>query len=176
MTRYVWPLIAVIVILPIFWLGLGEGRNVNELQSQYIGKAAPEFDLPTLKDPMKRLSNKDLSGQVSLVNVWATWCAGCRAEHAFLMELFREGSIPIFAINWRDNRQAALTWLSQLGDPYAASGFDEDARVGIDWGVYGAPETFLISQQGNVVYRHAGPLNRTIWDREFLPRIEGMSQ
>ena len=176
MNRYVLPLVGVLVCLPILMLGLREGRNPNELPSQYIGKPAPEFDLPTLKNPQKRLSNKDLVGQISLVNIWATWCVGCRQEHEFLMELYREGSVPIFAINWRDNKDDALIWLDQLGDPYVASGFDEDARVGIDWGVYGAPETFLINADGNVVFRYAGPLNRAIWDRDFLPRITEMAK
>ena len=139
--------------------------------SEAFRKPAPEFDLPTLRNPTQRISNADLKGEVSIVNIWATWCVGCRTEHGFLMELFAERSIPIYGINWRDNRSDAIGWLEQLGDPYVASGFDEDARVGIDWGAYGAPETFLINPEGEVVYRFTGPLNRSLWEQEFVPRI-----
>ncbi len=169
MNRYLLPLIGVVVLIPILILGLNS--DPSELPSQFIGKPAPEFDLPTLRDAQQRISTADLKGQVSVVNIWATWCVGCRAEHEFLMQLFRENSIPIYAINWRDNRTDAMNWLAQLGDPYVASGFDEDGRVGIDWGVYGAPETFLINADGQVVYRFTGPLNNVLWEQEFLSRI-----
>ena len=169
MNRFLLPLVAVLIIIPIFVLGLRSDPSV--LPSQYIGKPAPEFSLPTLEDPLKTLSTDDLKGQISLVNIWATWCGGCRTEHGFLMELARNKTIPIYAIDWRDNRPDALRFLEQLGSPYVASGFDEDGRVGIDWGAYGAPETFLISAEGTVVYRFTGPLNRTLWEQEFVPRI-----
>ena len=169
MNKYLLPLIAVVILIPILVLGLRS--DPSQLPSQYIGKPAPEFDLPTLRDPEKRVSTADLSGGFSLVNIWATWCAGCRAEHGFLMQLHQEDVIPIYAINWRDNRPDANNWLAQLGDPYVASGFDEDGRVGIDWGVYGAPETFLVNAEGHVLFRYPGPLNRAVWDREFAPRI-----
>lgn len=169
MNRYLLPLIGVVVLIPILILGLGS--DPSELPSQFIGKPAPEFDLPTLRNPEQRIGTADLSGQVSLVNIWATWCVGCRAEHEFLMQIYREDNIPIYAINWRDNRADALNWLAQIGDPYVASGFDEDGRVGIDWGVYGAPETFLLNADGQVVYRFTGPLDRALWEQEFMPRI-----
>ena len=173
-TRYMLPLYAVIIMIPILYLGLQS--DPSELPSQYIGKPAPDFDLPMLKDPTKNVSTADLQGKVSLVNIWATWCGGCRAEHAFLMQLSREKTIPIYAINWRDNRPKALSWLAELGDPYVASGFDEDGRVGIDWGVYGAPETFLVNTEGHVVYRFTGPLNRASWEEEFVPRIAELTK
>jgi len=169
MSRYLLPLIAVILFIPILVLGLRNDPSI--LPSQYIGKPAPEFDLPTVKDPSQRFSSADLVGQVSVLNIWATWCVGCRAEHEFLMQLSRDGSIPIHSINWRDNRTDALQWLKQLGDPYTASGYDEDGRVGIDWGVYGAPETFLLSAEGTVIYRFTGPLTWDLWNQEFVPRI-----
>ena len=174
MNRYFLPFIAALILIPIMILGLRS--DPSELPSQYIGKPAPTFDLPTLRDPSKRISDADLRGQFSLVNIWATWCAGCRAEHQFLMELSREKSIPIYAINWRDNRDDALSWLAQLGDPYVASGFDGDGRVGIDWGAYGAPETFLLNAEGHVVYRFTGPLSRALWNQEFVPRIAELSK
>ena len=169
MNRYAIPLIGVLILIPILILGLRS--DPSALPSQYIGKPAPEFSLPTLEDPARTFSNEDLRGQVSLVNIWATWCGGCRTEHGFLMELARSNTIPIYAIDWRDKRPAALKWLEQLGNPYVMSGFDEDGRVGIDWGVYGAPETFLINADGNVVYRFTGPLSRMAWEQEFEPRI-----
>ncbi len=174
MNKFILPLVAVAIIIPIFVLGLGSDPSV--LPSQYIGKPAPDFDLPTLKDPLQRISTANLRGEVSLVNIWATWCVGCRAEHEFLMQLAEEGSVPIYAINWRDNRADALGWLAQLGDPYVASGFDEDGRVGIDWGVYGAPETFLVNADGHVVLRYPGPLDGVVWEREFAPRIAELRQ
>jgi cytochrome c biogenesis protein CcmG/thiol:disulfide interchange protein DsbE len=155
---------------------LGLRSDPSKLPSQFIGKPAPVFDLPTLRDPTRRISTSDLIGQISLVNIWATWCVGCRAEHEFLMELERQQDIPIYAINWRDNRADALNWLAQYGDPYIASGFDEDGRVGIDWGVYGAPETFLVNTDGHVMYRFTGPLSRELWEREFVPLIAELTE
>jgi cytochrome c biogenesis protein CcmG/thiol:disulfide interchange protein DsbE len=174
MNRYILPLLAVLIVIPILVMGLFS--DPSKLPSQYIGKPAPQFDLPTLRDPAKRISTADLSGQVSLVNIWGTWCVGCRAEHNFLMRLYRDGEIPIFAINYRDNRPDAIAWLDDLGDPYVASGFDEDGRVGIDWGAYGAPETFLVNADGHVIHRYPGPLNQFIWDAEFVPLIAELSK
>jgi cytochrome c biogenesis protein CcmG/thiol:disulfide interchange protein DsbE len=163
------PLIAVVVLIPILILGLN--TDPRKLPSPYIGKPAPQFELPGLKDPSITVSTASLESRMTLVNIWATWCVGCRAEHQYLMQLAEQGTIPIYGINWRDSREQALSWLEQLGDPYVVSGFDADARVGIDWGAYGAPESFLVSAQGIVLYRYAGPLNQEIWEREFLPRI-----
>jgi len=174
MNRFLIPLLAVVIMIPILILGLGS--DPSELPSQFIGKPAPEFSLPTLKDPSKTFSTADLKGQISLVNIWATWCGGCRTEHGFLMELARTNTIPIYAIDWRDNRPDALNFMQQLGNPYVMSGFDEDGRVGIDWGAYGAPETFLISAEGTVVYRFTGPLNRALWEQEFVPRIAELTK
>ena len=106
-----------------------------------------------------------------LVNIWATWCVGCRQEHAFLNQLAAQKFIPIYGINWRDNGAEAQRWLRELGDPYVDSGFDVDGRVGIDWGAYGAPETFLISADGIVLYKHLGPLDQRLWQERFMPLI-----
>lgn len=176
MIRYLLPATAVLGLIVIFILGLDSERDPSLLPSPYVGKAMPEFELPTLKDPARTISSDMLKGQVSLVNVWATWCVGCRVEHPFLNQLAATEGIPIYGINWRDKRQDALSWLSQLGDPYTTSGFDEDGRVGIDWGVYGAPETFVIATDGTVVHRHAGALDQGIWDNEIAPIIEGLQQ
>ena len=169
MNRFLLPLIAVMIFIPILILGLN--TDPRKLPSPYISKPAPQFELPGLKDPSVTVSTASLAGRMTLVNIWATWCVGCRAEHQYLMQLAEQGTIPIYGINWRDSREQALSWLAQLGDPYVVSGFDADARVGIDWGAYGAPESFLVSPQGIVLYRYAGPLDQAIWAREFLPRI-----
>lgn len=169
MARYLTPLIVVGLLIPIFVIGLG--RNPNELPSPFIGKPAPEFELPTLKNPSQNVGSADFAGEAVLVNVWATWCVGCRQEHEFLLQLAQSGAIPIYGINWRDTRNDALRWLEQLGDPYVASADDRDGRVGIDWGVYGAPETFLIGPDGTVLHKHLGPLNWPIWQQDFVPLL-----
>lgn len=167
--RFIAPLFVLGGLVAIFYIGLGQ--DPSELPSPFIDKPAPQFDLPALKNPERRVSSRDYQDRTALVNVWATWCVGCRQEHDFLLQLARENTVPIYGLNWRDRRDDALLWLQQLGDPYVASGFDADGRVGIDWGVYGAPETFLISKDGRVLHKHLGPLNREIWERDFLPRI-----
>ncbi|MGB5626690.1 MAG: DsbE family thiol:disulfide interchange protein [Woeseiaceae bacterium] len=170
MSRYVLPLVAVVTLIVFLVIGLTRG-DPRALPSPFIGKPAPQFVLPTLKDPSATVGSSDLAGQVALVNVWATWCVQCRVEHQFLLDLASKGEIPIYGINWRDTRPEALRWLQQLGDPYVASGFDVDGVVGIDWGVYGAPESFLVSADGVVLFKQLGPLNRQIWERDFVPLI-----
>jgi len=169
MNRFLLPLVAVVVMIPILILGLN--TDPRKLPSPYIGKPAPQFERPGLKDPSITVSTASLEGRMTLVNIWATWCVGCRAEHQYLMQLAEQGTIPIYGINWRDSRAQALSWLEQLGNPYVVSGFDADARVGIDWGAYGAPESFLVNAQGIVLHRFAGPLNQAIWERAFQPRL-----
>ena len=169
MSRYLIPLLLVAIMIPVFIIGLN--RDPSELPSPFLNKPAPEFELPRLKDPSRTVGSADYAGQMVLVNIWATWCAGCRQEHAYLLKLASEADIPIYGLNWRDQRSKALAWLSELGDPYIASGFDADGRVGIDWGVYGAPETFLISADGIVLYKHLSPLSEMVWQRDFEPRI-----
>jgi len=169
MLRYVILIAAFVGLIAVFSVGLQ--RDPSELPSTYLDKQAPVVDLPGLENPDTRLVNSLLEGQMTLMNVWATWCVGCREEHPFLMELAARNVLPIYGINWRDNRADALRWLEQYGDPYVISGFDGDGRAGIDWGVYGAPETFLIDADGIVVHKHLGPLNETVWQRDFAPKL-----
>ena len=169
MLRFVAPLVVFGLMVVVFWLGLG--RDPSVVPSPLIGKPAPAFSLPRLNDPGQMLSDADLRGQVSLVNVWGTWCVGCRQEHDTLLAIAASGEVPIYGLNWKDDTLQARAWLQRLGDPYAATGVDADGRVAIDWGVYGAPETFLIAADGTAVYKHIAPLNLDIWQREFLPRI-----
>ena len=169
MWRYLVPILVFVILVGFFLRGLE--LNPGYVPSPLIGKPMPPFELPRLKDASLKLSDVDIQGQVALINVWATWCVGCRQEHGFLVELAERGDIPIYGLNWKDDRGAALGWLSQLGDPYVASAFDADGRVAIDWGVYGAPETFLVDQSGTVLFKHLSPLTEDVWRREFLPRI-----
>ena len=175
MNRFVWPLIAVMALLVFLIMGLRHG-DPRALPSPFIGKPAPQFELPTLKNPEVTIGTNTMAGDYSLVNVWVTWCVMCRAEHPFLLELAARKAIPIYGINWRDSRLEAIRWLDDLGDPYLASAYDEDGRVGIDWGVYGAPETFLLDPEGIVIYKHLGPLDAVIWQREFVSRMSGGGQ
>ncbi|MEX1266678.1 MAG: DsbE family thiol:disulfide interchange protein [Woeseia sp.] len=168
--RFLAPVAVFAILIPLFIFGLS--RDPSELPSPYIGNPAPSFSLPTLQDPDKTVGSDDYAGQLALVNVWATWCVGCRQEHAFLMELSERGEVPIYGLNWRDQRADALEWLDALGDPYVTSGFDADGRVGIDWGVYGAPETFLIGRNGDVLYKHISPLTEEVWQEKFRPLID----
>jgi len=171
MLRYLSPLLFLAVLIIVFAKGLGPERNLNELPSPFLDKQAPKFDLPGLINPDEQISSSVYAGEVAIVNFWATWCGGCRQEHGFLMELSRKNEIPIYGIDWRDRRVEALNWLSQLGDPYRVSGFDADATTGIDWGVYGAPETFLIGKDGRLLHKHLGPLDRNTWETDFAPLI-----
>lgn len=166
--RYAIPIALFVVIAGFFLRGLS--LNPTVLPSPLVGKPAPAFSLPGLVDPSRTVSNEDLKGRVTLLNVWGTWCVECRHEHAFLVELARSG-VPIYGLNHKDDRATALRWLATLGDPYVESAFDADGRVGIDWGVYGAPETFLIGRDGTVLHKHIGVLVPEIWQRDFLPRV-----
>lgn len=170
MNRFALPAIFVLALIPFFIIGLQ--HDPSELPSPFLGNPAPEFDLPSLTMAGERVGNASFDGRMALINIWATWCVGCREEHDFLMWLSENSAVPIYGINWRDNRNAALGWLQQYGDPYVDSGFDQDGRAGIDWGAYGAPETFLVDANGIVIHKHIGPLDEFAWERDFLPLID----
>jgi cytochrome c biogenesis protein CcmG/thiol:disulfide interchange protein DsbE len=172
MWKYSAPVVIFALLLLMFVKGLDPERDVNALPSPFLGKPAPQFELPSLTDPSKTVSNADFGDGMALVNVWATWCVGCRQEHDFLLQLAESGSIQMFGLNWRDNQVEAQRWLQQLGDPYIATAYDGDGRAGINWGVYGAPETFLVGPDGTVLYKHLGPLNRSLWQEYFVPHLE----
>jgi len=169
-SRFLLPLIAFAILIPIFVIGLG--KDPSQLPSPLINKPAPQFELPSVTDPTKTVGSADFENQMAIVNVWATWCVGCRQEHGFLMRLSQSGTIPIYGLNWRDNLPEAQRFLQQLGNPFVDSAFDQDGRVGIDWGVYGAPETFLVGADGTVLFKQLGPLNQTLWEQNFVPLIE----
>jgi cytochrome c biogenesis protein CcmG, thiol:disulfide interchange protein DsbE len=170
MIRYLLPLGVFIALLLL--LGAGLGLNPRLVPSPLVGKDLPEFTLEQLRAPDQTLSRADLTGKVSLLNAWATWCVECRREHPVLVDIAKQGAVPVYGLNYKDQRAEALTWLERLGDPYIASGFDANGRVGIDLGVYGLPETFLVDAQGVIVHKHIGPISNEIWQRDFVPVIQ----
>lgn len=169
MWRYLLPLAGLLVLVAFFYRGLHS--NPAMIPSPLIGKAAPEFALPSLRDPGKLVASKDLTGRMYVLNVWGTWCVGCRQEHEALLQIARTNVIPIVGLDWKDDRALAVRWLNELGDPYVDTAFDPEGRAAIDWGVYGAPETFLVSADGLIVHKHIAPLTLETWERDFLPRI-----
>ncbi|MFW2403768.1 MAG: DsbE family thiol:disulfide interchange protein [Gammaproteobacteria bacterium] len=169
MTRYLIPIVIFGLLVVVFTIGLD--RDPSFVPSPLIGKTAPAFELPLLNDPETLVTDTELRGQVWVLNVWATWCVGCRQEHDTLNRIASLGTVPIVGLNWKDDEALAKEWLEKLGDPYVATGFDGEGRVAIDWGVYGAPETFLIDGNGTVLYRHISPMTMETWQTEFVPRI-----
>ncbi len=152
-------------------LGVGLKLNPREVPSPFIGKPAPAFSLPQLHQPARSLSPADLVGQVWVLNVWASWCVACRVEHPLLVELSRQKQVPIYGLNYKDDPRNALEWLQKFGDPYTASALDANGRVGIDYGVYGVPETFVIDKAGVVRFKHIGPVTNEVWLRDLQPLI-----
>lgn len=169
MIKYLVPVGLFVVLAGFLYFGLG--RDKETLPSPLIGKTAPTFELARLDDPAKMFSNTELAGKPYVLNVWGTWCIGCRQEHGALLEIARRGEVPIVGLNWNDDRQQALSWLEQLGNPYSVSAFDGEGRVAIDWGVYGAPETFLVDANGKVIKKHIAPITVQIWEQEFVPLL-----
>lgn len=167
--RFLIPL-AVFVVMVVF-LAIGLTLDPREVPSPFIGKPAPAFTLPQVADAGKTLSPVDFKGQVALVNVWASWCVSCRQEHPVLLELARKNLVPIYGLNYKDEREDALAWLKQFGNPYSASAFDADGRTGIDWGVYGVPETFVIDREGIIRHKQTGPITPEILETKLLPLI-----
>jgi cytochrome c biogenesis protein CcmG/thiol:disulfide interchange protein DsbE len=153
-------------------LGWGLTRNPEVLPSPLIGKPVPEFELPPVQGRTLGLSSPDLKGEVSLVNVFASWCTACRYEHPVFMRIKEEGVVPIHGINYKDRPDDAANWLDDLGDPYTRTGTDRDGRVSIEWGVYGVPETFVIDREGRIVFKQVGPVLPEIWRDKIAPLIE----
>jgi cytochrome c biogenesis protein CcmG/thiol:disulfide interchange protein DsbE len=169
MKRHLLPL-AVFVVLSAF-LAVGLTLEPRALPSALIDKPAPAFRLPTLAAPEKSVASQDLRGQVWLLNVWASWCAACRDEHALITELAKSGVVPVYGLNYKDHRGDALRWLERHGNPYVASLSDTDGRVGIDYGVYGVPETFVIDRHGVIRHRFTGPVTPAALRDVILPLV-----
>jgi cytochrome c biogenesis protein CcmG, thiol:disulfide interchange protein DsbE len=171
MWKFLLPFAAFVALVVLFAFGLNPGRDIHALPSPLIGKAAPEFALSDVMDPSRTVSNAALKGQVYLLNVWATWCVPCRQEHAELLAIASQHAVPIIGLNYRDQRDKAKLFLEQLGNPYSAVAFDSTGRTAIEWGVYGAPETYLVDAKGQVIYKFITPMTEEVWEKEFLPRI-----
>ena len=170
MWKFIIPFALFVVLGAFLYVGLQ--RDPSYVPSPLIGKQAPEFSLPSLQDPAYPVSTTDLKGRAWVLNVWGTWCGGCREEHEVLVAISKQNAVPLIGLDWKDDNAAAQQWLRELGNPYAAVASDAEGRVAIDWGVYGAPETFLIGPDGTVLYKHIAPMTLDVWAKEFLPRIE----
>ena len=170
MVRYLAPL-GIFIILVIF-LAVGLTLKPHEVPSPLIGKPAPDFLLPQLQDANQHIGRKDLLGKVTLLNVWASWCVACRQEHPLLVQLARSGQVDIYGLNYKDSREDALRWLNQLGNPYKVSAFDYEGKVGIDYGVYGVPETYVIDKLGIIRYKLIGPLTPENLNKDILPLVK----
>ena len=174
MSRFLLPLVLFVGL--VVFLAIGLGRDPHEVPSPLINKPAPAFTLPQLHEPTKTFSAQEMRGKVWLLNVWASWCVSCREEHPLLLDFARSGSVPLYGLNYKDQRNDAIAWLNELGDPYLLSAADLDGRVGIDYGVYGAPETYLIDREGVIRFKHIGPLTPDVIQGKLLPLARDLSK
>jgi len=165
--RLLWPL--AIFILLVGFLAVGLRLDPREVPSPLIGKQAPAFELPVLHQPDRRFVPADMRGKVWLLNVWASWCVSCREEHPVLLALAKRGVMPILGLNYKDKGEDASAWLAQFGNPYHLSAVDADGRIGIDYGVYGVPETYLIDAEGVIRYKQIGPVTDAVLEQKILP-------
>jgi cytochrome c biogenesis protein CcmG/thiol:disulfide interchange protein DsbE len=172
--KFLLPLAAFAVLAVLLARGLN--LNPREVPSPFIGKPAPALALPRLEEPNTRFdAHQELRGQVWLLNVWASWCGPCRDEHPLWVDFARRSKVPLVGLNYKDKREQARPWLAQLGDPYKVSVSDLDGRVGIDWGVYGVPETFVIDRQGVVRFKHIGPMTQAVLREKVEPLLKTLS-
>ena len=157
-------------------LAIGLTLNPREVPSPLIGKPAPGFELPLLHAPDKSFSQKEMLGSVWILNVWASWCPPCLVEHPVVTDLARSGVAPVVGLNYKDAREDALPWLKRNGDPYKLSVFDIKGRIGIDYGVYGVPETYVIDRHGVIRYKHIGPLTPEIAQKKIRPLVAELNR
>lgn len=165
--------VAATLVIVLAW---GLNRDPSNLPSTLLGKAVPDFDLPPVQGRTLGLLGTDLKGEVSLVNVFASWCVACREEHPLFMALTAQGTVPLHGLNYKDQPDDAAKWLDSLGDPYRRTGADVSGRVAIDWGVYGVPETFVIGADGRIAYKHIGHVSEEVLTRTILPLVESLRQ
>ena len=172
--RFLVPFIVFVALAVFLYLGLQ--LNPREIPSPLINKPAPAFNLPQLHDPSKSLTVEAMRGQVWLFNVWASWCVSCRDEHPLWVAFAQSNRLPIVGLNYKDQRSDALNWLLQLGNPYVVSVMDSEGRVGIDYGVYGVPETYVIDKQGVIRMKHIGAINPSVLQEKILPLVQELSK
>lgn len=168
------PLVLFIALVGFLLIGLH--RDPHEVPSPLINKPAPDFQLHQLREPNKQFSPQEMRGKVWVLNFWGTWCVACRDEHPLLIEYSKTGAIPIYGVDYKDDRAAAMQMLEEEGDPYTLTVSDPEGRVSIDYGVYGAPESYLIDRNGVIRFKQIGPITNEVWQKEFLPRAKELSQ
>ena len=168
------PLILFVVLVMFLLVGLR--RDPHEVPSPLINKSAPEFQLPQLQKAAATFSAKEMRGKVWLLNFWGTWCVACREEHPLLVQYAKTGAVPIYGVDYKDERAAALQWLDEFGNPYTLTAFDVDGRVSIDYGVYGAPESYLIDRNGVIRFKQIGPITEDVWQNKILPLAKQLNQ
>lgn len=161
------PLILFVVLVAFLLVGLR--RDPHEVPSPLINKSAPDFQLPQLQPATATFSAREMRGKVWLLNFWGTWCVACREEHPLLVEYAKTGVVPIYGVDYKDERAAALQWLNEFGNPYTVTAFDVDGRISIDYGVYGAPESYLIDRKGVIRFKQIGPITEDVWQNKILP-------
>jgi len=171
MNRFVLPLGVFALLAIVLAIGIKHSPEKGTIPSPLIGKAAPQFTLPVLSDPDRMFRSADLKGRWYVINVWGTWCVSCREEHSVLLEIRKTAQVPLIGLDWKDEDSQAVQWLARLGNPYEVVAADHEGRIAIDWGVYAAPETFLVDPQGIVVYKYTGPLTLEAWQTQFVPRL-----
>jgi cytochrome c biogenesis protein CcmG, thiol:disulfide interchange protein DsbE len=169
--RFTIPIVLFALLVVVLAIGIKQSPDKDLIPSPLIGKPAPAFSLPSLTDPGKRVSSAQLRGHWYLFNVWGTWCVSCREEHPMLLKIRQTGVVPIIGLDWHDEKSDALSFLKAEGDPYQRIAVDQDGSEAIMWGVYAAPETFLVNPQGIVVYKCIGPITEQAWERQILPRL-----
>ncbi|HWT16799.1 MAG TPA: DsbE family thiol:disulfide interchange protein [Patescibacteria group bacterium] len=170
--RYLVPLLLFLGLGVLLFSGLG--KDTRYVPSPLIDKPAAAYTLPELRDPAQTIDSKQFSGKPYLLNVWGSWCVACQEEHPVLLDYAKSKKIPLVGLNWKDENDTALRWLAALGDPYDAIPVDADGKVAIDYGVYGAPETFLIDANGVIRFKQVGPMTREIIAKEIEPRLAAM--
>ncbi|HYR37358.1 MAG TPA: DsbE family thiol:disulfide interchange protein [Burkholderiales bacterium] len=177
MKKRAWTLISTFgaFVALVAVLAVGLRLNPREVPSPLIGKPAPAFELPLLNEPDKRFSEKDLLGKVWIMNVWASWCPPCLVEHPVVTQIARSGMAPVVGLNYKDTRDEALPWLKRNGDPYQLIVFDANGRIGIDYGVYGVPETYVIDRKGIIRYKHIGPLTPDVVQKKVEPLVKELN-
>lgn len=170
-SRFVIPLAVFAVITAVLAVGIINSRSVGVIQSPLVGKPAPAWSLPLLGEPGRTFGSKDLAGKWYVLNFWGSWCFACKDEHQELLTISHSSTVPIIGVDWRDEDADARNFLATLGNPYATVATDHDGRVVVDWGVYGAPESYLVNPQGVVVFKQIGPITPEIWEKEFASRL-----
>jgi cytochrome c biogenesis protein CcmG/thiol:disulfide interchange protein DsbE len=175
MNKFLLPLGLFIVL--VGFLAVGLNLNPREVPSPLIGKPAPDFNLPLLQNPDQNFTPKELQGKVWMLNVWASWCPSCREEHPVIIDAVKRGVLPpVVGLNWKDKRDDGLRWLARYGDPYFLSVYDNDGRVGINYGVYGAPETYLIDKAGVIRFKQIGPITPDVLQKKIIPLVQELNK